>query len=139
MEINFVDLDNEDFDPELYIKILIAVAKADKNNGPKEFAYVENQANRLGIDFATVWDTTEKTFSISEIKVSRLTAMIIIKDCILLASMDKNFSLAEREKVYTYAEKLDIPRSDVDYIVGWLDDYNILEKKWDRLISGDIY
>ena len=139
MEINFVDLDNEDFDPELYIKILIAVAKADKNNGPKEFAYVENQANRLGIDFAAVWDTTEKTFSISEIKVSRLTAMVIIKDCILLASMDKNFSLAEREKVYTYAEKLDIPRSDVDYIVEWLDDYNILEKKWDRLISGDIY
>ena len=139
MEINFVDLDNEDFDSELYIKILIAVAKADKNNGPNEFAYVENQANRLGIDFAAVWDTTEKTFSISEIKVSRLTAMVIIKDCILLASMDKNFSLAEREKVYTYAEKLDIPRSDVDYIVEWLDDYNILEKKWDRLISGDIY
>ena len=65
--------------------------------------------------------------------------MVIIKDCILLASMDKNFSLAEREKVYTYAAKLDIPRSDVDYIIEWLDDYNILEKKWNRLISNDTY
>jgi hypothetical protein len=53
--------------------------------------------------------------------------------------MDKNFSIGEREKVYTFAAKLDIPRSDVDYIVEWLDDYNVLEKKWDRLISGDIH
>ena len=138
MEISFVDLNNEDFDPELYIKILVAVAKADKNNGPREYGYVENQAKRLGIDFARVCDTTDKTFSISGIVVSRLTAMLIIKDCILLASMDTDFSLAEREKVYTYAAKLDIPRSYVDYIVEWLDDYNILEKKWNKLISGDI-
>ena len=138
MEVSFVDLNNEDFDPELYIKMLVAVAKADRNNGPKELKYVENQANRSGIDFATVWDTTDKTFSISGKEVSRLTALVIIKDCILLASIDKNFSLAEREKVYTYAAKLDIPRSDVNYIVEWLDDYNILEKKWNRLISGDI-
>jgi hypothetical protein len=139
MEMSFTDLNNEDFDPELYIKMLVAVAKADRNNGPKEFKYVENQANRSGIDFARVWDTTDKTFSISGKDVSRLTAMVIIKDCILLASMDKNFSLAEREKVYTYAAKLDIARSDVDYIIEWLGDYNILEKKWNRLISGDIY
>jgi hypothetical protein len=139
MEINFIDLNNEDFDPELYIKILVAVAKADKNNGPREFEYVANQANRLGIDFARVWDTTDKTFLISGKEVSRLTAAVIIKDSILLASLDKNFSLAERDKVYAYAAKLDITRSDVDYIVEWLGDYDALEKKWNRLISGDMY
>ncbi len=139
MEINFVDLNNEDFDPELYIKILVAVAKADRNNGPKEFEYIANQANRLGIDFARVWDTTDKTFLISGKKISRLTAAVIIKDCILLASLDKNFSLAERDKVYTYASKLDITRSDVDYIVEWLSDYDALGKKWNRLLSGDTH
>jgi hypothetical protein len=138
MEINFLDLDNEDFDPELYIKILVAVAKADKNNGQREFEYVANQANRLGIDFTRVWDTTDKTFLISGKDVSRLTAVVIIKDCILLASLDRNFSLAERDKVYAYATKLDITRSDVDHIVEWLDDYDTLEKKWNRLITGDI-
>jgi hypothetical protein len=139
MEINFLNLDNDDFDPELYIKILVAVAKADKNNGQREFDYVANQANRLGIDFTQVWDTTDKTFLISGKDVSRLTALVIIKDCILLASLDGNFSLAERDKVYAYATKLDIPRSDVDHIVEWLGDYDTLEKKWNRLITGDVH
>ncbi len=139
MEINYVDLNNEDFDPELYIKILVAVAKADKNNGPREFEYIANQANRLGIDFTRVWDTTDKTFLISGKEVSRLTAAVIIKDCILLASLDKNFSLAERDKVYAYAAKLDITRSDVDYIVVWLGVYDVLDIIWIRLISGDLH
>ena len=137
--MNVVDMKNEDFNPELYIKILVAVTKADRNNGPKEVNYVKNQANRMGIDFAKIWGTTDKTFSFRGTKISRATAIVIIKDCILLASMDKNFSIGEREKVYTFAAKLDISRSDVDYIVEWLDDYNVLEKKWDRLISGDIH
>ena len=89
----------------------------------------------MGIDFAQVWDTTHKTFLISGKEVSRLTAVVIIKDCILLASLDKNFSLAERDKVYAYAAKLDITRSDVDYIVEWLGHYDTLEKKWNRLYA----
>ena len=139
MEINYLDLDNDDFDPELYVKILVAVAKADKNNGQREFDYVANQAKRLGIDFAEVWESTDKTFLISGKDVSRLTAVVIIKDCILLASLDGNFSLAERDKVYAYATKLDITRSDVDYIVEWLGDYDTLEKKWNRLVTGDTH
>jgi hypothetical protein len=139
MEINYLDLNNDDFDPELYIKILVAVAKADKNNGQREFDYVADQAKRLGIDFAEAWESTDKTFLISGKDVSRLTAVVIIKDCILLASLDGNFSLAERDKVYTYATKLDITRSDVDYIIEWLGDYDTLEKKWNRLITGDIH
>jgi len=138
MEVSFVDLNNEDFDPQLYIQVLIAVAKADKDNGPKEFEYVKTQASRFGIDFAEVWNTTDKTFVLSGRGVSRFTAMVIIKDCIVLASIDKNFSLAEREKVYTYAAKLDIPRSNVDYIAEWLNDCSLLEDRWNKLMSGDI-
>ena len=36
----FVDTHSEPFDPETYIRMLIAIAKADKDNGPKEFGYV---------------------------------------------------------------------------------------------------
>ncbi|MDY6880415.1 MAG: hypothetical protein V2J25_02450 [Desulfatiglans sp.] len=138
MEAGFIDLNHEDFDPQLYIQVLIAVAKADKDNGPREFRYIKTRAHRLGIDFDEVWSGTDKTFVFSGGKVSRLTAMHIIKDCIVLASMDKNFSLAEREKIYTYAAKLDIPRSNVDSIVEWLNDYSLLEEKWNKLVSGDL-
>ena len=48
MDFTFVDGDSKDFDSETYIKILIAIAKADKDNGPREFEYVRKQAQRLG-------------------------------------------------------------------------------------------
>jgi hypothetical protein len=57
---------------------------------------------------------TDKNFEIGTHKVSRLTALRVLKDAIMIASMDGNFSLPEKQKVYTYAEKLDIPRTDVD-------------------------
>ena len=135
MAISFVDSDNKEFDPALYIQVLVAVAKADKNNGPREFKYVKNQARRLGIDFKKVWNATDKTFSISNRRISRFTALLIIRDCVLLASMDENFSLAERKNVYIYAEKLDITRSDVDSIIEWINDSKRLENRWNKLVS----
>jgi uncharacterized tellurite resistance protein B-like protein len=137
MAISFVDLDNKDFDPALYIQVLVAVAKADKDNGPREFEYVKKQAGRLGIDFKKVWNSTDRTFVINNRSLSRFTALLIIRDCILLASMDENFSLAERKNVYIYAEKLDITRSDVDSIIEWLNDSKRLENRWNKLVSGE--
>ncbi|UCF89743.1 MAG: hypothetical protein JSW39_15690 [Desulfobacterales bacterium] len=136
MEINFVDADTKDFDPELYIQILIAITKADRFNGAPEIRYVQNQAERLSLDFAKFWKTTDKTFAIEGSKVSRQTALVVLKDCIMLASLDKNFSLAEREKVYGYAEKLDIPRSDVDYLEKWLKAYTQLHEKWNSFVAA---
>ncbi len=139
MNINFMDVNNEDFDSELYIKILIAITKADRNNGAPEIEYVKTQADSLGLDFNKLWNTTDKKFSISKLKVSRLTAFVILKDCIMLASLDKSYSLSEKEKVYTYAEKLDIPRSDVHDLEKWLDEYHRLLGKWYMLVFPDKY
>jgi hypothetical protein len=139
MDINFADVNNEDFDPELYIKILIVITKADRNNGAPEIEYIKTKANSLGLDFNKLWNTTDKKFSISRLKVSRFTAFVILKDCIMLANLDKSYSLSEKEKVYTYAQKLDIPRSDVHDIEKWLDEYNVLLHKWDKLVFPDKY
>jgi hypothetical protein len=136
MDVNFVDADTKDFDPKLYIKILIAIAKADRFNGPPEIAYVKKQAALLSLDFAQFWNTTEKDFSIDKLRISRVTALVILKDCILLASLDGRYSLAEKEKVYIYAEKLDIPRSDVDYLEKWLNACNLLYGKWQKFVSA---
>ena len=116
MEITFVDKDSTDFDSETYIKVLIAIAKADKDNGPPEFEYIRKKAQRLGVDYEQFLASTEKAFEINKQRVSRITALLILKDAIMIASMDSNFSLPEREKVYTFAGKLDISRNDVDYL-----------------------
>ncbi len=139
MEIHFKDPSGYDFDALYYIKALITIAKADRFNGPPEYDYVRCQAERLGIDFETLWQTIDRDEFIKTKKVSRLTAMLILKDCIYLASMDNNFSLPEKERVYAYAQILDIPRTDVDILEIWLEKARELQRKWEKLVSGNDY
>jgi hypothetical protein len=80
--------------------------------------------------------STEKAFEINKQHVSRITALLILKDAIMIASMDRNFSLPEREKVYTLAGKLDISRNDVDYLENCLKEYRTLCEKWNGLVAG---
>lgn len=136
MELNFVDADTKDFDPRNYLRILVAIAKADKENGPPEFEYVRRQADRLGLDSEYFFRNTDKNFLIERQKVSRLTAMVILKDAIALASLDGNFSLPERGKIYSYAEKLDIARSDVDLLEDLLEAYRQLDNRLQQLVAG---
>jgi hypothetical protein len=102
------------FDRETYVKMLIAIARADKRNGPPEYRYIRKQAIDMGVNYEQVLQETDKSFEIGTHKVSRLTALRVLKDAIAIASMDGHFSLPEKLKIYTYAEKLDIPRTDVD-------------------------
>jgi hypothetical protein len=139
MDIHLIDTHSLDFDPEQYIKVLITIAKADRFNGPPEFDYVRCQAERIGVDFDRYWQTVDRDYPIKTIKVSRLTALLILKDCVYLASMDQNFSLPEKERVYSYAQLLDIPRTDVDLLEQWLERIRDLQKKWEKLVSGHNY
>ena len=136
MDLNFVDADTQDFNPSTYLRILIAIAKADRDNGPPEFDYVHRQAERLGLDSSQFFKDTDKTFLIQSQAVSRLTALVILKDAIALASMDGNFSLSERMKIYAYAEKLDISRNDVDRLEQLLDEYRRLDDRWRQLVDA---
>ena len=137
MNFTYVDANSKDFDSETYIKILISIAKADKDNGPREFDYVRKQAQRMGADYDRFLASTEKTFDIKKQHVSRLTALVVLRDAITIASMDRNFSLPEREKVYTFAEKLDISRNDLDYLEKFLKEYRALNERWDGLVAGN--
>ncbi len=136
MDFNFVDTDTKDFDPRTYVRILVAIAKADRDNGPPEFEYVHRQAQRLGFDSEHFFRNTDKHFALEKQVVTRLTALVILKDAIMLASMDGNFSLPEKMKVYTYAEKLDIARSDVDLLEKLIAEYRQLNGKWAQLVNG---
>jgi hypothetical protein len=136
MDLNFVNADTQDFDPRTYVRILVAIAKADKDNGPPEFEYVRRQAERLGLDSEHFFRNTDKSFLLERQKVSRLTAFVILKDAIVLASMDDNLSLPERMKIYTYAEKLDISRNDVDKLEKLMGQYRLLDRQWQQLVDG---
>ena len=137
MDINFVDANTFDFDSRLYLKILVAIAKSDPENGEPEFNYVRRQAISLGLDIDEYWGTTGKDFLTGRIKVSRLTALVIIKDSLVLATLDGSYSLGEKERIYSYAASFDIPRTDVDRVESWLAESNSLKKKWEELVTVD--
>ena len=133
MEISFVNENQNDLDAQGYIRLLVAVAKSDPANGPPEYEYVKKQANSLGVDIVPIWNDTSKHYLLSAIAVSRRVALVIIKDCIMLASLDGNFSIGERERVYRFAERLDVTRADVDAVTAWLEDYDKLRRRWTAL------
>jgi hypothetical protein len=62
MELTFVDADTIGFDRQTYVRILIAIAKADPANAAPEYAYVRKQAARLGVDCDRMFSTTDKSF-----------------------------------------------------------------------------
>jgi uncharacterized tellurite resistance protein B-like protein len=137
MDIDYVDANTYDFDARLYLKILVAIAKSDPDNGEPEYRYVRRQAVKLGLDLDEYWDATAKTFLTGRLKVSRLTALVIIKDALSLATLDGHFSLGEKERIYAYAQSFDIPRTDVDKVAKLLEEFEGLKSKWDDLVSFD--
>lgn len=137
MDITFVDADTPDFDPLTYVRILVAIAKSDKDNGPPEFNYVRKQAERLSVDYESIFTQTDKEFALGKKDVSRLTALVILKDAIMLASMDRNFSLPERQRIYKYAENLDVSRNDVDALEVLVKDFHQLTDRWQQLVAMD--
>ncbi len=136
MDLNFMDAKTRDFDPRMYLSILLAIAKADKDNGPPEFDFVRRRADSLGLDSDYYFQTIDKRFAIERQKVTRLTALVILKDAIFLGSMDGNLSLPERGKIYGYAEKLDVARSDVELLEKLVDDLRLLDDRWRQLVAG---
>jgi len=124
------------FDRETYVKMLITIARADKENGPPEYRFIRRQAIQMGVNYEKVLRETDPDFDIGTHKVSRLTAMRVLKDAIMIASMDGNFTLPEKQKIYTYAERLDIPRTDVDTLEVLVGELKALDGRWKELVAG---
>jgi hypothetical protein len=124
------------FDRETYVKMLITIARADKENGLPEYRYIRRQAIQLGVNYEQILKDTDRNFEIGNQQVSRLTALRVLKDAIRIASMDSNFTLPEKQKVYTYAEKLDIPRTEVDQLETLVGELKALDHRWKELVAG---
>jgi len=137
MNIEFAEHRHKDFNAELYIRILVSIVKADRDNGIVEFDFVRRRAEHFALDMKELWESTGKNFSVNALPLSRLTALSIIRDCIYLANMDGSYSLGEKEKVYSYAEKMDVTRTDVDQVEGMVNSYKDLHASWEQLVAGN--
>jgi hypothetical protein len=135
MELNWDRISQQD--GEQYLRILISVAKSDPENGPKELAFIKHRAVQLGLDAQSLWASTDRHFSIPPRQVSRRTALVAIKDCIHMASLNHDFALFEKSKIYELAEKIGIPRSDVERVRQWVESLLRLHAEWDQIVSEE--
>lgn len=122
-----------DFDPAVYIQALVTLAHVD-GLLPIERQYVEAKARLLAVDIA--WDAADGKLPPIAESVSELTRRVIVRDCIVLAGVDGEFSDDERKVVHRIAAWLEVEESACDRIEDWLRRYWELMDEAEALMSG---
>lgn len=122
----------EGFDAKAYLDALVAVAKADGVK-PEEREFIVQQAASLGIepDFEHPIDLT-----ILRSASSIVTRRIIIRDCIVLAAVDGDYSANERERIGEIASGLGVDARTVERIEDWIKRYSDILEEGQRIFAG---
>lgn len=122
--------DFSNLEREYYMKAVVSVACSDGTIHEKEKEFVNAQAELFSIDPNPYWEKPEKDLSfLGKAEISRMNSLVIIRDCIVLGHIEKNFADTERKRVNQIAEYLKLGKSDVKAIEKWLKElWSVLEK-----------
>ena len=127
-----------DMDGSKYLKTIIAVAHADGSVPEKEREFIDMQAQLLSLNPASYWDHPEPDLTfLNDANMSRQTCMTIIRDCIVLGHVDRNFDEMERAKVNDIASMLGLKTSDVQAVEEWLKELWAVMEKGTRLFQDE--
>ena len=108
----------------IYLKALITVAMADNLIHETEKEYITLQAKMLSLDINEFWDAPEKDLSfLKPSKMSNVHRMVLLRDCIILSSVDGEYSMVERASILEIASMLHLEESDVENIEDWRNEY----------------
>jgi SAM-dependent methyltransferase len=93
------------FDAELYLRVLITIAKADQIIHRSERDFIEAQAQILKVDDRAMWDESPVDLEkLRHINASPRTREAIVRDCLLLATLDGEYQEQERALIGRIAE-----------------------------------
>jgi len=123
----------EGFDAEAYLQALVAVAQT---NGVKdeEVEFIKHQAESLGIA-AVDFDQPVDLTAIAK-TASSVTCRIILRDCIVVAAADGDFTDSERERINEIAGCLGVDLEVVGKLESWMQRYSDVLKEGQELIAG---
>lgn len=125
----------EDFDATTYLHALIVVVKL-HGIEPEERAFVEDRARKLGVDAAPLWATAEDTLPPLPEGTSEMTRRVVLRDCILIACLDGDYSDTERGWIHRICAWLGLETSTADLFEDWLRRYFDLMDEQEALIWG---
>lgn len=116
-----------------YIQTLTAIAKID-GLLESEKEYINFQAGILDIDTSAYWENIPELADIEFSQVSETTKRIILRDALVVAHIDKDFSSAESSFINELAGMMQVPEQLVQKLENWLLEYwAILEEGRDLL------
>ncbi|MED5369542.1 MAG: hypothetical protein VX899_00885 [Myxococcota bacterium] len=125
----------QDFDPHTYLRLLVAQALVDGMTA-EERDYILLRGALLDVDATELLERPLQTLPPVDPGLSETTRRVILRDCIVLACIDGDFSEAERERVHRLAEWLSVPVESVDRIEDWLHRYWDLMEEAEALLAG---
>jgi tellurite resistance protein len=105
-----------DLDPQAFLAVLSAVARADGHVGDRERDFVKREAGLLGVDVSTVWERDEPLAQVlaETGRMSMRTREAVVRDAVLLAFIDGHYSDKERATISELATRLELDPSVVE-------------------------
>lgn len=116
---------------DIYMKVLISLAHLDDLT-ENEIMYLSTQAQYLGIQFN---EYNNEKHSINSLNLSSLSTSLkktILRDLIVLAYIDNDYSINEKKYLKDITNKMELPDKTLDDIEKWLIRY------WELLEEGKI-
>jgi len=109
---------------ELYLRTIINVALSDGFISEEEKEFIFLQSKILNINVETLLKNPDSNLDfLKKHKLSKITAMTIIRDCIFLGHLDKNYSDSEKERVRSITKYLGLHDDEVVMVEKWMEDY----------------
>lgn len=125
----------DDFHAETYLRVLIAVVKV-HGIEPVEREFVESRARILGVDHEHLWDETLTDLPALPDGMSDMTRRVVLRDCILIACIDGDYTDTERAWVHRIRDWLALGAETADLFEDWFRRYFDLMDEQEALLWG---
>jgi hypothetical protein len=124
-----------DFDAETYLRVLIIVVKV-HGVEPVERDFVESRARILGVDPSHLWDEALTELPPLPEGMGDMTRRVVLRDCILIACIDGDFTDTERAWTHRIRDWLGLSAETADLFEDWFRRYFDLMDEQEALLWG---
>jgi len=124
-----------DFDAETYLRALIIVVKV-HGVEPVERDFVEARARILGADHEHLWDDSLDDLPDLPSDMSDMTRRVVLRDCILIACIDGDYTDTERAWIHRLCAWLGLSTETADLFEDWFRRYFDLMDEQEALLWG---
>lgn len=128
-------LELADFDAETYLRALILVVKV-HGIEPVERAFVERRARMLGVEHGHLWEEGLDDLPELPESMSDMTRRVVLRDCILIACIDGEYSDEERSWIHRICAWLGLSTDTADRFEDWFRRYFELMDEQEALLWG---